>query len=83
MDVVLGRSARHRVSSIDFSFCQVFLIPLNIPFNFEMFVTVSCSGQKKKTDEQSLQLLISLAGISSQSSEHHIVTKGFVATFHA
>jgi len=48
MDVVLGRSARYRVSSIDFSFCQVFLIPLNIPFKFEMFVTVSCSGNKNR-----------------------------------
>ena len=48
MDVVLGRSARYRVSSIDFSFCQVFLIPLNIPFGFEMFVTVSRSGNNNR-----------------------------------
>lgn len=32
VDIVLDWSTRYRVSSIDFSFCQVFLIPLNFPF---------------------------------------------------
>lgn len=54
LDVVLGRSARYRVSSIDFLFCQVFLIPLNIPFDFEMFVTVSCSGNNNRETRPAL-----------------------------
>lgn len=32
VDIVLEWSARYRVSSIDFLFSQVFLIPLNFPF---------------------------------------------------
>lgn len=48
MDILLDWSIWCQVSSSDLLCCQMFLISLIILFNFELLVTVSCSGKKRK-----------------------------------
>ena len=59
MDLLLDCSIRCQVGSSDLLCCQVFLISLIIPFNFELLVSVSCSAKKNEGLKLAITILLS------------------------